>query len=130
MLGHGQEASGGRKLPSILCDLFESFLGALLMDQGLAPVQKFIEQLMFPKIDAGVFEEEMDFKTHLQEVLQRNGDVDIRYILTSESGPAHEREFHMSVQLSEKEIGLGTGKSKKLAEQAAAKNALENLKEI
>ncbi|MDR0921938.1 MAG: ribonuclease III [Lactobacillales bacterium] len=123
-LGKGEENSGGRTRPSLLCDLFEAFLGALLMDQGLEAVRKFVKQVMYPKVESGAFDHEMDFKTRLQEVLQRHGDVKIEYRLVNEVGPAHEREFFMEVYSDNAKIGAGSGKSKKLAEQAAAENAL------
>lgn len=123
-LGKGEEASGGRRRPSLLCDLFESFLGALYLDQGLIAVRQFLEMVVFPKVEAGVFSHEMDHKTKLQEVLQKDGDVKIEYRLVEESGPAHERVFVTEVWCQEKLLGQGKGKSKKLAEQAAAKNAL------
>lgn len=126
-LGRGEEASGGRKRPSLLCDLFESFLGALYLDQGLIPVRHFLEMVVFPKVEAGVFSHEMDHKTKLQEVLQKDGDVKIEYRLIEETGPAHERIFATEVWCQEKLLGSGQGKSKKLAEQAAAKNALTAL---
>lgn len=128
-LGKGEEASGGRNRPSLLCDLFEAFLGALTIDQGHERAKEFIYQVMIPKIASGAFEAEMDFKTRLQEVLQKNGDVNIEYRLLGESGPAHERIFTMDVLLEKKKIGTGTGGSKKSAEQEAAKNALKILGE-
>lgn len=127
-LGKGEEVSGGRKRPSLLCDLFESFLGALYLDQGLVAVRHFLEQIVFPKVEAGVFSHEMDHKTKLQEVLQKNGDVKIDYRLISETGPAHEKVFEIQVFSQEKLLGIGKGKSKKAAEQDAAKKALEQLK--
>jgi len=119
-LGKGEENSNGRKRPALLCDLFESFLGALYLDQGLEAVNRFLQQVVFPKVEAGVFSHEMDHKTALQELLQRNGDIHIEYHLVSEEGPAHDRSFTVEVQAGEKIIGTGIGKSKKLAEQNAA----------
>lgn len=126
-LGKGEENSGGRTRPSLLCDLFEAFLGALYLDQDLATVKGFLERVVFPQVEAGAFSHEMDYKTRLQEVLQKNGDVMIDYRLIKEEGPAHERIFWTEVYCDEKLIGSGQGKSKKLAEQAAAANALEHL---
>lgn len=127
-LGKGEEASGGRKRPALLCDLFESFLGALYLDQGLASVLTFLETIVFPKVDTDVFSHEMDHKTKLQEVLQKDGDVRIEYRLISEVGPAHEKLFETEVWAKDTLLGRGTGKSKKLAEQNAAQNALNQLK--
>ncbi|KAF1304428.1 ribonuclease III [Candidatus Enterococcus willemsii] len=128
-LGKGEENSGGRNRPSLLCDLFESFLGALYLDQNLQTVNEFLKKVVFPKVQAGAFSHEMDHKTRLQEVLQRAGDVFIDYRLVKEEGPAHERLFWTEVFCDEKLIGKGHGKSKKLAEQAAAADALLRLEE-
>ena len=126
-LGKGEENSGGRTRPSLLCDLFEAFLGALYLDQDLETVKAFIQKVIFPKVAAGAFSHEMDYKTRLQEVLQKGGDVQIDYRLVKEEGPAHERIFWTEVYCDDRLIGKGQGKSKKLAEQAAANNALEKL---
>ena len=127
LLGKGEEHSGGRNRPSLLCDLFESFLGALTLDQGLDKARSFVNQVMIPKIQSGQFEAEMDFKTRLQEVLQQGGDIKIEYVLKGESGPAHERIFTMEVLAQGKKIGSGDGTSKKSAEQQAAANALNRI---
>ena len=111
----------------MLCDLFEAFLGALYLDQGLESVDGFLTAVVFPKVKAGAFSHEMDHKTRLQEVLQRSGDVSINYRLTKEEGPAHERIFWTEVYCDDVLIGEGQGKSKKLSEQAAAENALASL---
>lgn len=126
-LGKGEENSGGRNRPSLLCDLFESFLGALYLDHDLESVHHFLEAVVFPKVKAGAFSHEMDHKTKLQEVLQKSGDVVIAYRLIKEEGPAHERIFWTEVYCDDVLIGTGQGKSKKLAEQDAAANALKHL---
>lgn len=127
LLGKGEENSGGRTRPALLCDLFEAFLGALYLDQGFDTTHAFIEKVIFPKVKAGAFSHEMDHKTKLQEVLQKSGDVSIEYRLINEEGPAHERVFWIEVYVDDQLIGTGQGKSKKLAEQAAAENALAAL---
>lgn len=126
-LGKGEENSGGRQRPSLLCDLFEAFLGALYLDHDLETVRAFLQQVVFPQVKAGTFAREIDYKTRLQEVLQKGGDVAIAYRLIQEDGPAHERIFHTEVYCDGQLIGAGKGKSKKLAEQAAAANALQDL---
>ena len=84
--------------------------------------------MIFPKVKAGAFSHEMDRETKLQEVLQKSGDVSIEYRLINEEGPAHERVYFGSeVYVDDQLIGTGQGKSKKLAEQAAAENALAAL---
>ncbi|MGC6769284.1 ribonuclease III [Enterococcus sp. LJL128] len=129
LLGKGEENSSGRERPALLCDVFEAFLGALYLDQDLEAVREFAAKVIFPKIDAGAFSHEMDHKTRLQEVLQRQGDVTIDYRLVKEEGPAHERVFHIEVFLNDQLIGTGQGKSKKLAEQDAAERALKEYSE-
>lgn len=126
-LGRGEENSNGRSRPSLLCDLFEAFLGALYLDQGIEKVEKFLEQVIYPKIRSGAFSHEMDYKTTLQEKLQQNGDASIEYVLVREDGPAHDRQFWVDVYAEKKLIGSGTGKSKKNAEQQAAAEALNKL---
>lgn len=126
-LGNGEEKSGGRNRDTILGDLFEAFLGALLLDKGVEAVQRFINQVMIPKIEQGQFEQVKDYKTSLQEMLQAKGDVLIDYKVVHESGPAHNKVFEVVVLVNQEEISLGQGKSKKLAEQNAAKSALAQL---
>ena len=124
-LGKGEEKSGGRDRETILGDLFEAFLGALLLDKGIEAVRDFLYQTMFPKVEAGDFEQVTDYKTKLQELLQANGDVEILYQVVSETGPAHAKNFEISVSVDGRLVGRGQGRSKKLAEQEAAKNAFE-----
>lgn len=130
LLGKGEENSKGRQRPALLCDLFEAFLGALYIDKGMDEVVGFISKVVFPKIKAGAFSHEMDHKTALQEVLQRNGDIQIDYLLTKEDGPAHDRKFWIEVYASGKLIGSGSGKSKKAAEQKAAEVALQSYMDL
>jgi ribonuclease-3 len=123
-LGNGEEKSGGRNRDTILGDLFEAFLGALLLDKGVDAVSTFINQVMIPKVEQGEYERIKDYKTSLQELLQAQGDIDIDYQVTSESGPAHAKVFEVTVYVNGESMSQGVGKSKKLAEQDAAKNAL------
>ena len=124
-LGRGEEKSGGRNRDTILGDLFEAFLGALLLDKGVEAVKSFLYQVMIPKVEAGDFERVTDYKTKLQELLQINGDVEIAYQVVSETGPAHAKNFEVAVLINGRKSGQGQGRSKKLAEQGAAKNAFE-----
>lgn len=125
LLGKGEEKSGGRNRDTILGDAFEAFLGALLLDKGEKAVETFLYQVMIPLLEVGKFERVTDYKTSLQEILQVNGEIEILYQVVDETGPAHDKTFTVQVKANQKIIGLGTGRSKKLAEQAAAKNALE-----
>lgn len=127
-LGRGEEMAGARKRPSLLCDIFEAFIGALYLDQGRAAVEKFIHRVIFPKLDQGWFDHAVDAKTTLQEFLQRNGDVQIVYHLLKESGSENEPVFTVNVSANGQVIGQGMGSSKKHAEMAAAQVALEALR--
>ncbi|MFD1672821.1 ribonuclease III [Agrilactobacillus yilanensis] len=126
-LGKGEEMMGARDRDTLLEDLFEAFNGALYLDQGKAAVVKFIQQIIFPKIDVGQFNNFTDYKTALQERLQVNGDVTIEYNTLSEDGPAHQRVFHVNVSADGKILGEGQGPSKKRAEQSAAETALSKI---
>ena len=123
-LGKGEETAGGRQRAALLCDLFEAFIGALYLDQGTEAVRTFITQVIFPKITSGNITTFVDYKTQLQEWLQRSGDINLAYVVVAEEGPPHARKFYVSAQLDGKEIGRGVGRSKKAAEQAAAQQAL------
>lgn len=124
-LGRGEEKSGGRNRDTILGDAFEAFLGALLLDKGEKTVEDFIHKVMIPRLEEGNFERVTDYKTALQEILQVNGEIAITYQVVAESGPAHDKTFEVEVSADQRVIGRGRGRSKKLAEQAAAKNAVE-----
>ncbi|MGT2949821.1 ribonuclease III [Streptococcus cuniculi] len=124
-LGKGEEKSGGRNRDTILGDLFEAFLGALLLDKGVEAVEAFLYQVMIPQLEVGNFERVTDYKTSLQELLQVNGEVMIQYQVVSEIGPAHDKLFEVEVLVNGQAMGRGQGRSKKQAEQAAAKNAVE-----
>lgn len=128
LLGKGEELSGGRERPSILADAFESVLGAYYLDQGFAKAQEYLLGMMQKEIDFicthGICS---DYKTRLQEYLQRDGDVAIAYQLIGSTGPEHNKVFASEVLLKGKVIGSGSGRTKKDAEQQAAKNALEQM---
>lgn len=127
-LGKGEEKNGARARATLLEDLFEAFNGALFLDQGRGAVVKFIEQIVFPKIEAGEFSDQTDYKTNLQEFLQHAGEVEIEYKLLAEVGPSHARQFEVDVMMGDRVLGSGVGRNKKAAEQAAAKAALAKLK--
>lgn len=124
-LGKGEEKTGGRNRDTILGDVFEAFLGALLLDKGEAIVEQFLFKVMIPRLEEGNFERVTDYKTTLQEILQVNGGIMIAYRVVAESGPAHDKLFEVEVSADQRVIGRGQGRSKKLAEQDAAKNAVE-----
>ncbi|PWA13474.1 ribonuclease III [Pueribacillus theae] len=124
LLGKGEELTGGRQRPALLADVFEAFIGALFLDQGLDVVVHFLENHVFPKVSQGAFSHTMDYKSQLQEMVQSKGLGTVEYEITEEKGPAHNREFISAVLIEGKVIGEGTGKSKKEAEQEAAQKAL------
>ncbi|OZM58570.1 ribonuclease III [Lottiidibacillus patelloidae] len=124
LLGKGEELSGGRERPALLADVFEAFVGALYLDKGLDVVFSFLKEVVFPKIDEGAFSHVMDYKSQLQEVVQRDGHGKLDYEIIEERGPAHNREFISVVLLNDKRAGKGFGRTKKEAEQNAAKMAL------
>lgn len=128
LLGKGEEMTGGRERPALLADVFEAFIGALYLDQGIETVIRFLERTVYPKVNAGAFSHVMDFKSQLQEYVQRDGTGMIEYHVLQEKGPAHNKEFVSKVTLNGEELGTGTGRSKKEAEQHAAQKALEVLK--
>lgn len=129
LLGKGEEMTGGRERPALLADVFEAFIGALYLDQGLETVISILEKVVYPKINVGAFSHVMDYKSQLQELVQRGSAGMIEYSILEESGPAHNRQFISRVSLNDKELGIGKGRSKKEAEQQAAQKALETLKQ-
>lgn len=129
LLGKGEEMTGGRMRPALLADVFEAFIGALYLDQGLDEAVIFLEKIVFPKINAGAFSHVMDFKSQLQEYVQREATGLLEYTILDERGPAHSREFVSQVSLNGHVLGNGSGRSKKEAEQHAAQMALGKLKD-
>ncbi|SEM66661.1 RNAse III [Ligilactobacillus sp. WC1T17] len=124
-LGKGEEKADARNRPSLLCDIFEAFMGALYLDLGKDVVVSFITKVVFPKLDMGWFDHLLDHKTELQEFLQQDGDCKIEYKSVAEEGPDNAKKYTMAVYADGKKIGQGTGTSKKNAEQQAAYAALK-----
>ena len=122
LLGKGEERTGGRERPSILADAFESLIAAIYLDGGIEPAKKFI--LRFISAADIAAEPITDYKTKLQEIIHKNPEEHLDYAVVGESGPAHDRFFEVEVHLNSNVIGRGTGKSKKKAEQQAAREAL------
>ncbi len=126
LLGKGEEANGGRERPSILSDTMEAIIGSVYLDGGIDEAEGFImyllEDIYHKAVEGELF---MDYKTALQEELQKTGDVEIKYKLADSKGPDHLKTFTMAVYANGNSIGVGTGKSKKNAEQMAAKAALQ-----
>ena len=125
-LGHGEELSGGRTRPSILADAVEAIIAAVYLDGGDAAA--LIQRLILAPAQARLRPTATDYKTALQELVQRRTGSRIAYMLTGESGPDHNKQFTVAVAVNGEVRGEGTGRSKKEAEQAAAHQALEELK--
>ena len=123
-LGHGEELGGGRTRPSVVSDAFEAVIAALYLDGGVEVARNFI----MPFITEGKTAEE-DYKTRLQEVVQQSPDAALRYEVVGETGPDHDKKFTVSVWRNGTHLADGIGRSKKAAEQNAAKKALEKLKQ-
>ncbi|MCI5762223.1 MAG: ribonuclease III [Ligilactobacillus agilis] len=126
-LGKGEEKANARNRPSLLCDIFEAFIGALYLDQGKETVVSFISKVIFPKLDMGWFDHFLDHKTELQELLQQDGDCEIEYQVLAAKGPDNAKQYYVAVLANQKELGRGMGHTKKAAEQAAANQALKEL---
>ncbi len=124
MLGKGEEKGGGRERDSILADAFEAVLAAIYLDGGMEPARRHVMNFVLRELQHTDDEVFKDYKTALQEIIQRNPEEAVSYILTGESGPDHDKEFTVEVRLNSNVIGRGTGKNKKRAEQMAAKEAL------
>lgn len=124
-LGKGEEKGGGRERDSILADAFEAVLAAMYLDGGMEVARNHVLRFILPELSHTDDEVFKDYKTALQEIIQRNPEESVTYILTGESGPDHNKMFEVEVHLNSNVIGKGVGKSKKNAEQAAAKQALE-----
>ena len=125
LLGKGEEKSGGRNRDSILADAFEALLAAIFLDGGAENAKKFVYKFVLRELEnKDINHSNKDYKTLLQEIIQRNPEEVISYILTGESGPDHDKTFEVEVHLNSNVIGKGSGKSKKAAEEAAAKQAL------
>ena len=127
LLGHGEEAGGGRKRDSILADAVESLLAAVYLDGGIGPARKIIQAFVLNRaVERAV---DRDYKTALQDLVQRKPGSAITYRLVRESGPDHCRLFEMEVSVGGIPAGQGEGRTKKEAEQQAAKAAIAALKE-
>ena len=125
-LGKGEEAGGGRNRPSIRADAVEAVLAAVYLDGGIGSARKIIQKYILSKEVAGLATGR-DYKTALQELVQRESGQVLKYHLTGESGPDHDKRFFVEVELNGRPVGSGEGHSKKEAEQMAAKAAIETL---
>lgn len=129
-LSYGEQNNGGRDRSSILCDVFESTIAAIFLDGGLAPAKKFIITNVFDNNKKGL--DDKDYKTKLQEQIQQKfkESANLSYQLVREEGPDHDKRFYVEAKRNNKLIGKGEGRTKKAAEQNAAKEALEHIEDI
>lgn len=125
LLSRGESKSGGRNRPSILADAFESVIAAIYLDGGMENARKFVLNFVVKDIKNHKTKRFNDYKTRLQEIVQKNPEEKISYVLTGESGPDHDKHFTVEVHLNSNVVGKGGGRSKKEAEQQAAREALE-----
>ena len=125
-LGKGEDAGGGRERPSIVADAVEAVLAAVYLDGGIGSARKIIQRFILDR------EEEKsgsrDYKTALQELVQRESGQVLAYRLVGSTGPDHAKRFQVEVELNGATVGAGEGRSKKEAEQMAAKAAIAKLK--
>ena len=124
LLGRGERQNGGAERPSIVADAFEAVTAAIYLDGGMEPARRFL--LPFLEREAGNLRQAhfKDYKTQLQEIVQQNPGEVVTYVMTGESGPDHDKQFTFEVHLNSNVIGEGRGRSKKEAEQKAARQAL------
>ena len=125
LLSRGEQNSGGRTRSSILADAFESITAAIYLDGGMEESRKFVLRFVLPLLQETRPKIFKDYKTSLQEIVQKNPEDTLEYVLTGESGPDHDKHFTVEVRLDHNVIGKGGGRSKKEAEQQAAREALE-----
>lgn len=124
LLGKGEEHTGGRERSSILADAFEAVIAAIYLDGGMEAASKHVLRFIPKHAEKSSQLCFRDYKTVLQEIIQKNPEEKVEYVLAGECGPDHDKAFTVNVCLNSNVIGTGTGKSKKAAEQMAAKEAL------
>ncbi|MCI8665672.1 MAG: ribonuclease III [Dorea sp.] len=128
LLGKGEDATGGRKRDSITSDALEALIGAIYMDGGFANAKEFIHRFILNDLENKTLF--FDSKTILQEIVQANTKEPINYQLVGEEGPDHDKSFHVSVLIGDKEYGVGEGRTKKGAEQVAAYQSILKLRSM
>ena len=124
LLGKGELHSGGRERTSILADAFEAVIASMYLDGGMDAAKTFVLKFVQKAIENRQVSFK-DYKTALQEVIQKNPEETLKYVLINETGPDHKKTFEVEVHLNSNIIGRGTGRTKKHAEQEAAREALE-----
>ena len=125
MLGKGEQQTGGRERPSILADAFEAVLAAIYLDGGMNAARPFVLRFIKKELKHRETIAFQDYKTTLQEIIQKNPEEKLEYVLVDEMGPDHDKRFVVEVKINSNVIGRGEGHSKKEAEQLAAAEALK-----
>lgn len=128
LLGHGETQSGGKKRASILADAVESVIAACFLDGGMDAARAFVGTFVLCDVPITKLHN-VDYKTALQELVQKKKNQILEYRLVGESGPDHDKQFQVEVLLNDAVVGQGIGRSKKRAEQDAARVALKNITE-
>ena len=129
-LGRGEEDSGGRTRPAILCDAFEAIVGALYLDQGIEKTRAFVCNIIEPALQEIIASDaDKDPKSELQEIAQSHYQLTPTYRTIKEEGPDHAKEFTVEALIGDKSYGIGTGLSKQNAARAAAQEALQILQQ-
>ncbi|MBQ9148750.1 MAG: ribonuclease III [Oscillospiraceae bacterium] len=126
LLGNGEEQGGGRTRDSILADAVESVIAACFLDGGMEAARQFIQKFILVEVPVTKLHN-VDYKTSLQELVQQKKNQVLTYTLVGESGPDHDKRFEVELKLNGQVVGVGSGSSKKRAEQDAARVALEAL---
>lgn len=126
LLGRGEESTGGRTRDSIISDVMEAVIGAIYLDGGIENAKKFIYRFVLSDLENKILF--LDSKTLLQEEIQKKNTAQLRYELVGETGPDHDKQFHVEAYLNNQLIGCGVGRTKKSAEQQAAYEALLKMK--
>ena len=123
LLGKGEEKNGGRERASIVSDAFEAVIAAIYLDGSIDPAREFVLRFVMTAVEEKTITFK-DYKTQLQEIIQKNPEEQLQYVLSGESGPDHNKRFEVEVHLNSNVIGKGIGRIKKQAEQEAAREAL------
>ena len=126
MLGKGEDATGGRNRDSVVSDAMEALIGAIYLDGGFANAKELIERFILTDVEnKQLF---YDSKTILQEIVQREYGAVLHYVMVSEEGPEHDKQYTMQAMIGQQPGGIGTGRTKKAAQQMAAYQTIRSLK--
>ncbi len=128
-LGKGEANTGGRERPSILADMVEAIIAAIYLDSGMDEARRFVLDKVLGDVEISEQRRSADYKTRLQELVQRKANQHISYELIGESGPDHNKIFQFEVRINGVASGIGSGRTKKEAEQMAACKALEAMEQ-